>query len=153
MANRRMFSKDVVEDDDFYMLSTTAQLLYFHLVMNSDDDGFTKSARNLMRLLEINEDAFNELVENGYLFDFQSGICCIIHWRLMNKLSGNRYHPTIYEDERTQIGYSAGNNEIYRLKQDIPTDCDLPSFTEYNSYDAESGLDKKKRARIAEFDC
>lgn len=41
MANRRMFSIDVVGTDKFLDLPISAQCLYFHLGMRADD-GFRK---------------------------------------------------------------------------------------------------------------
>ena len=38
MANRRMFSLDVVDTDSFLDMPLTAQTLYFHLGMRADDD-------------------------------------------------------------------------------------------------------------------
>ena len=39
MAQRRMFSKKIVETDFFMEMSPTAKLLYFYLNMSADDDG------------------------------------------------------------------------------------------------------------------
>ena len=47
MARRRMFSLDVVDTDNFTEMSVSAQVLYFHLGMHGDDDGFCfKSEKN-----------------------------------------------------------------------------------------------------------
>ena len=43
MANKRMFSVDVVETDAFLDLPPKTQALYFHLGMRADDDGFVSS--------------------------------------------------------------------------------------------------------------
>lgn len=40
MAERRMFTKKVTDDDNFMALSSSAQALYLHLSMSADDDGF-----------------------------------------------------------------------------------------------------------------
>ena len=40
MANRRMLSKFVFENDDFLDMPAESQALYAHLVINADDDGF-----------------------------------------------------------------------------------------------------------------
>lgn len=47
MANRRMFSLDVVDTDRFLDMSASAQALYFHLGMRADDDGFVSSPRKI----------------------------------------------------------------------------------------------------------
>lgn len=38
MANKRMFSLDVVDTDKFIEMPATSQNLYFHLGMRADDD-------------------------------------------------------------------------------------------------------------------
>ena len=40
MATKRMFSKDIVGSDAFQDMPHSSQLLYFHLGMEADDDGF-----------------------------------------------------------------------------------------------------------------
>lgn len=49
MANRRMFSLDVVDTDRFLDMSASAQALYFHLGMRADDDGFVSSPRKIAK--------------------------------------------------------------------------------------------------------
>jgi hypothetical protein len=38
MANKRMFSKEVTNSDEFLDMPLSSQALYFHLGMNADDD-------------------------------------------------------------------------------------------------------------------
>ena len=45
MAERRMFTKKVTDDDNFMALSSSAQALYLHLSMSADDDGFCNHKR------------------------------------------------------------------------------------------------------------
>ena len=40
MAEKRMFSAKIIESDAFLDIPATAQMLYFHICMNTDDDGF-----------------------------------------------------------------------------------------------------------------
>lgn len=40
MAERRMFSKSVIDSDMFLDMPLSAQALYFHLGMHGNDDGF-----------------------------------------------------------------------------------------------------------------
>ncbi len=47
MANRRMFSLDVVDTDVFLDLPISSQVLYFHLGMRADDDGFVSSPKRV----------------------------------------------------------------------------------------------------------
>lgn len=43
MAERRMFSRSVVESARFLKMPVSSQNLYFHLVMNADDDGIVEA--------------------------------------------------------------------------------------------------------------
>ena len=49
MANKRMFSKAIIDSDMFLDMPKSAQALYFHLGMRADDDGFLDNAKKIMR--------------------------------------------------------------------------------------------------------
>ena len=51
MAERRMFAKTIIDSDAFLEMPTTSQLLYFHLAMRADDDGFVNKPKSLMRMV------------------------------------------------------------------------------------------------------
>ena len=65
MAQRRMFHTDVVESDKFLDLSAGAQLLYFHLGMQADDDGFLIGPRGWERVGDVSNVTFT----NGAIVD------------------------------------------------------------------------------------
>lgn len=46
MAERRMFSKTIINSDLFLDLPSSAQNLYFHLSLNADDEGFVNSPKD-----------------------------------------------------------------------------------------------------------
>ena len=56
MANRRMFSLDVVDTDVFLDLPISSQALYFHLGMRADDDGFVSSPKRVTSMIGANQD-------------------------------------------------------------------------------------------------
>ena len=45
MAEKRMFSKQIIDSDAFLDMPLSAQALYFHLSMRADDDGFVDNPR------------------------------------------------------------------------------------------------------------
>ena len=47
MANKRMFSKMITASDAFVDMPATSQLLYFHLNMEADDDGFVSNPKRI----------------------------------------------------------------------------------------------------------
>lgn len=49
MAERRMFAKTIIDSDAFLEMPQSTQLLYFHLSMRADDDGFINNPKSIMR--------------------------------------------------------------------------------------------------------
>ncbi|WP_024295639.1 hypothetical protein [Lacrimispora indolis] len=116
MANRRMFSLDVVDTDNFLEMSATAQNLYFHLGMRADDDGFVSSPKKIAKVVNCGEDDLRLLVMKGYIQPFESGVIVIRHWGQNNYIQKDRYKSTIYIKEREILRV---DNGIYSLD----TDC------------------------------
>lgn len=103
MASKRMFSKDIVDTDEFITLSHSAQVLYFHLSMNADDDGFVSNVLKTIRVLQCSQQDLNDLIGFGFLIPFPSGVMVITHWKINNFLRNDRYKETIYLAEKSQL--------------------------------------------------
>ena len=104
VANRRMFSLDVVNTDRFMEMPLTAQALYFHLGMRADDDGFIASPRQIMKAVECKQDDMKILVSKGYVIPFESGIVVIRHWKQHNYIQSDRYRKTKFLEENAGQG-------------------------------------------------
>src|SRR4029453_7988296 len=102
MAQRRMFSSQIVTSDDFSEMPLTSQALYFHLGMSADDDGFV-SPRKILCMTGAGEDDLKLLVAKGFVIPFNSGVIVITHWKQSNYLRADRYTPTIYKAERSML--------------------------------------------------
>lgn len=113
MAQRRMISKHIYDSDKFLDLPATTQLLYTHLVVRADDDGFIGNVKRLLRMLPCSEVDLKLLISAGYLIPFESGVCVISDWNQFNRVSKSKYVPTMYMDERLSL-------TMNRLKQYIP---------------------------------
>ena len=100
MAERRMFAKSVIDSDEFLELPARCQLLYFHLGMRADDDGFVNKARAILRLTGCTEADMKTLIAAQYLISFPSGVVVIRHWKINNYLRNDRYRPTVYTEEK-----------------------------------------------------
>ena len=85
MAQRRMFSKQIVHTDAFMDMSPTAQNLYFHLSMEADDDGFVSNPNRIIKLLGSNADDYKILIAKRFILQFKSGICVIKHWLIRSE--------------------------------------------------------------------
>ena len=103
MAQKRMFSLQVVDTDKFMDMSTSAQALYFHLGMHGDDDGFVASPRKIARSAGCNDDDMRLLAAKGFIIPFDSGVVVIADWRINNTLQNDRYKETIYRDEKALL--------------------------------------------------
>lgn len=103
MAQKRMFSLQVVDTDKFMDMSTSAQALYFHLGMHGDDDGFVSSPRKIARAAGCNDDDMRLLAAKGFIIPFDSGVVVITDWKINNTLKNDRYQSTIYQEEMAML--------------------------------------------------
>ena len=112
MANRRMFSKDVVETDKFLNMPLTSQALYFHLGMEADDDGFVASPKKVQRSIGCSEGDLQILASRGFIIPFESGIVVLVHWKQNNYIQADRYRKTVHKEEAALL---QNDNYVYRL--------------------------------------
>ncbi len=103
MARRRMFCIDVVCTDDFLSLPATSQALYFQLGMAADDDGFVSKPKMLARSFYGGQKFLKVLIDSGYVIPFASGVIVIRHWQLSNNVPKDRYNPTKFAKELSQL--------------------------------------------------
>ena len=103
MAERRMLTRKVTDDDHFTELSASAQALYLHLTMSADDDGFCNQITTAMFRSHASTQDLEALLEKRYLLQFQNGVIVIKHWRMANALRKDRYTPTAFQEELKQL--------------------------------------------------
>lgn len=103
MAQRRMFSKDITTSDVFVDMPSSSQLLYFHLGMEADDDGFLGNARMLSRAYGMNNDDLKLLEAKGFVISFPTGVTVIKDWKINNQIRKDRHKPTIYQEEKSLL--------------------------------------------------
>jgi len=109
MANRRMISKQIVDSDAFLDMPPTSQLLYFHLLIRADDEGFVGNPKKIMREIGIQGDDFKVLVAKRFLITFDSGVVVIKHWLIHNTIRMDRFNETSYQDEKKLITTKENN--------------------------------------------
>ena len=103
MANKRMFSMQIVDSDAFLDMPLSAQCLYFHLNMRADDDGFVSNPKRITKLINASEDDLKILEAKNFLLTFDSGVMVIKHWRMHNTLGKTRYSETAYLEEKASL--------------------------------------------------
>lgn len=120
MADRRMFTKKVTDDDNFMSLSSSAQALYLHLMMSADDDGFSNQVNVSMFKAHASVQDLQALLEKRYLYQFENGVIVIKHWRMANALRKDRYTPTAFQEELARLDIK--ENGSYTWKNDDDDD-------------------------------
>lgn len=108
-----MFSKKITQSDNFLDMPVTSRLLYYDLSMEADDDGFVDKPKMVMRITGASEDDLKLLIVKSFVIPFESGVVVIKHWRINNYLRTDRYHETIYKEEKSQLKLSeSGTYEL-----------------------------------------
>lgn len=130
MAERRMFSRSVVESDSFLDMPADAQALYLHLCMAADDDGFVANPRSIMRLCGAKDDSMRLLISRKFVLTFEKQdnfVVVIKHWRLNNYIQKDRYRETKYKEFMRELFYD--ENKSYSLN---PGDGHYPCIPDRN---------------------
>lgn len=124
-----MFSKQITTSDAFVDMPMSSQLLYFHLNMEADDDGFVANPKRITKIVGSNDDDLKILLAKRFLLAFENGVVVIKHWLLHNAVRKDMYKETQYLDEKKTLKikdngvYTEVRNEfvtspLHRLDQD-----------------------------------
>lgn len=114
MANRRLFSKNVIYSDDFEALGKDAKNLYFYLMLEADDDGFLSNINQVLKLSSASRESLDWLIERGFILRFRSGVCVVTHWHIHNKIPREKYTKTVFLEELAQVELMPPG--IYRMR-------------------------------------
>jgi hypothetical protein len=98
-----MFSHEITSTDAFLDMPTSSQLLYFHLGMNADDDGFIANPKMVMRVIGASGDDLKLLEAKKFILTFPNGVCVVKHWRINNYIRKDIYKETKYIDEKSSL--------------------------------------------------
>lgn len=121
MADKRMFSKTIIDSDMFLDMPLSAQCLYFHLAMRADDDGFVNNPKKIQRMIGSNDDDLRILMLKQFIIAFETGVVVIKHWKIHNYIQKDRYRATINQSEKQLLiedetkAYSLDTNRIHSV--------------------------------------
>ena len=149
MAERRMFAKTIIDSDAFLEMPTTSQLLYFHLAMRADDDGFVNKPKSLMRMVGCKDDDLKLLFVKKFLIPFESGVVVIKHWKIHNYIRKDTYTETKYKEEKATL--ELDENSAYRIADTTPLQLRDESVTS-PSTQVRLGKDRLGEGSIGESD-
>ena len=148
MAEKRMFAKTIIDSDLFLDMPVTAQLLYFHLCMRADDDGFINNPKRIMRDVRCSDDDMKMLIAKDYVIPFESGVIVIKHWRLHNYIQKDRYKPSLCDEKNLLTTnknkvYERMDTECIQIDNKMDTECIQIGDTDKNRLD-KNRLDKNR---------
>lgn len=103
MAERRMFSKRIINSARFLKMPVSTQCLYFHLGLHADDDGVVE-AYTIMNVVGATEDDLKILVAKNFVNVLNEDLVTYItDWRENNKIRADRKVDSIYKDLLIQV--------------------------------------------------
>ena len=103
MAERRMFSKRIIESARFLRMPASSRLLYFDLGMRADDDGVVE-AYTVIRATGATEDDFKILVAKNFLKILNEDLVSYItDWSENNRIRPDRKVGSIYKGLLIQV--------------------------------------------------
>ncbi|MEK6829252.1 MAG: hypothetical protein AABY15_03930 [Nanoarchaeota archaeon] len=93
-----MFSKRIISSSRFLMMSPSAQALYFHLGMYTDDEGIVE-AYHVLKMTDAKEDDFKLLIAKNFIKLLNEElITYIVDWNENNLIRSDRKIPSIYHN-------------------------------------------------------
>lgn len=150
MAERRMFAKTIIDSDAFLDMPLSTQALYFHLSMRADDDGFINNPKKIQRMIGCSDDDLKLLLAKSFVIGFETGIIVIKHWRMHNYIQKDRYKPTIYQGEKSQL--TEDKNNVYSLDTEcIQLVSNVDTQVRLGKDSLELGEDKERDKKNSRF--
>lgn len=155
MAEKRMFSKKIIDTDWFMDMPASTQNLYFHLSMRADDDGFVASPKRIIKLVGATDDDYRILISKKFIIPFESGVCVITDWRINNYLRTDRYAETIYTQEKQSLNVDENGRYTLGIPLGIPVVDPVYTLsntnTNTNRKDRGVGEEKPSKHKYGEY--
>ena len=104
MADKRQFSMQIIDSDDFLEMPLSAQALYLHLSMRADDDGFVPNASRIMKLVNANKNDYDLLVAKAYVIEFDA-VNDNVPETKMKMGNMRKVYANVYYDDNARIVY------------------------------------------------
>ncbi len=144
MAKYRCLSDEILFNDNFLSLPSSARDLYTYINHKTDDFGFCAEVGNIMRTLRSKPRDLEMLIERHYLIKFEDWLYLEKHFYINNRnLRKDRIKPTNYGEYLSRVtlksngAYSLRPNDDNLQPNDVkwlPTDVKMARNTiQYNT--------------------
>lgn len=144
MAERRMFSKKVVDSDAFINMPMGARLLYYEISMHAMDRGYVNNAYSIARCIGATAKDVETLEKSGFIrktYDINKGDFIIVHWyenngigetaKKRNNYSYRKWRDDVLERDKNCMLCGSTNNLVVHHKKSF---ADYPELrTELNN--------------------
>lgn len=143
MGDHRCISKRVVEAFSFLELPITAQYLYFHLILNTDDRRVVE-AGNILRLTKTNTGDLQSLIDHQYVIPLNAYLVSYLpDMNEHNKLRADRIKESKYHDLLIQV--------IPGIQlQEIRPRADRPPINKQNTVGTSQGQPKVRQDKLTQ---
>lgn len=150
MATRRMISREIISTDLFISMSISAQALYMHLMVNTDDDGFVSNPQTVLRSIGGSKQDATQLIENGFVVPVKGGVVLIRHWHEQNVIKTNQYKRSLYleDEEISQVYFSLMGKKLLELKNYDDFDQNLFKTCSKLDQNLSTGKDRLGKDRL-----
>lgn len=103
MGLRRMLSKNIISSAKFIKMPPSTQMLYFHLVLNADDDGIVESF-TIIKMVGASEDDLKVLIAKNFITILNDDLVAWINdWFEHNYIRADRKTDSKYKDLLLEI--------------------------------------------------
>lgn len=119
MAQRRMFSPQIVGSDAFLEMPTSSRELYFQFGMYADDDGFV-SPKRIMRMIGAQDDDLKMLLAKSFVLPFENGVVVVKHWKMNNLVRKDWYRPSQYTEQKKILFVKDNGAYTFDSSQGVP---------------------------------
>lgn len=157
MAERRMFSKKIIDSARFLKMPISSQALYFHMGVRADDDGVVEGY-NVMKMTGATEDDLKVLVAKGFVTVLNDDLVSYINdWKEHNLIRADRKVDSIYKDlllqiiPEVQILEPKQRSDVKKKQSNVGQPMDVQWTTSGQSIDGEmSAQDRLGKDSIGE---
>lgn len=167
MADKRMLARTIIESDPFMNMPADSQMLYVHLNLAADDDGFVANPRAVMRMCGASEDSMKLLIAKKFVLSFQKGddfIYLIKHWKIHNTIQKDRYKASnfrnllreVYLDENKAYSMTPGEGKRPALPSTLDTgriqdvsNVDTDCIQTVSEPETQNRLDKNRLDKVS----
>lgn len=112
MAEKRMFSSLILDNDEFMDMPVESQMLYIRLNMAADDRGFCDNPKMVMKLCGACNDSIKLLLTKKFILQSKcrQSVVVVKHWWTNNNVRKERFKETKYMDVLDELYYDSNKN-------------------------------------------